>query len=64
MESPDANAFGFDEEFWAEMERRHRELDENSSLALTHEEVRDSVREAIESVRRIKTQNERERPGL
>jgi putative addiction module component (TIGR02574 family) len=50
MESPDTAPYESDEAFWAEIERRHRELDENPSLALTHEEVMASVDEAIRSV--------------
>jgi putative addiction module component (TIGR02574 family) len=36
-----------DPEFWAEMDRRDREMDAHPEKSLTHEEVMASVREAI-----------------
>lgn len=47
---PEESQFEFDEEFWAEMERRDREMDTDPAASLTHEEVMNSVREAIRCV--------------
>jgi putative addiction module component (TIGR02574 family) len=47
---PEESRFEFDDEFWAEMERRDREMNEDPSMALTHEEVMASVEEAIRQV--------------
>jgi putative addiction module component (TIGR02574 family) len=47
---PAENQFEFDDEFWAEMDRRRVELEQHPERALTHEEVMASVEEAIRCV--------------
>lgn len=47
---PEESQFEFDEEFWAEMDRRQQELKDHPEIALTHEEVMESIEEAIRCV--------------
>lgn len=47
---PEESQFEFDDEFWEEMDRRHKELEEHPEIALTHEKVMANVREAIRRV--------------
>jgi len=50
VEQPDLDEYESDEEFWAEMDRREKEMNDHPERSLTHEEVMASVRDSIRQV--------------